>query len=64
MGMGGSDGHRNDTLLIVMEVYGGHWASKPVPGGGNRWTTKLVPGVCELLSSLLAGPRRWEPLDH
>ena len=38
MGMGGSDGHRNDTLLIVIFMYGGYWAPKPVPGGGNRWT--------------------------
>ena len=38
MGMGGSDGHRNDTLLIVIFMCGGYWASKPVPGGGNRWT--------------------------
>jgi len=66
MGMGGSDGCRNDILLIVMEryMYGGHWASKPVPGGGNRWTTRLVPGVCELLLNLQTGPRWWEPLDH
>jgi len=53
MGMGGSDGCRNDILLIVWE-----WHILAVLLWLLLWL--LLGG----LRASKAGPRWWEPLDH